>query len=62
MDGDTNGQPRGLPAFDQALGNFLAGNDVGIVSVSLTAIINILKNILQVRQKRVPPNTRRPAI
>ena len=49
MDGDSNGQTRDLPVFDQALGNFLANNDVGIVSVSLTAIINIIKNILLVR-------------
>lgn len=41
------------PAFDQALSQFLANNDVGIVAVSLTAIINILKNISSVRSKRL---------
>lgn len=52
MDTDSNGVLHSLPTFDQALGNFLASNEVGIVSVSLTAIVNIIKNILLVRPER----------
>jgi serine/threonine protein phosphatase PrpC len=46
MDVSANGTVPSSPAFDQALAHFLASNEVGIVSVSITAIVNIIKNIL----------------
>jgi hypothetical protein len=49
MDVQANGVLAPSQVFDQALAHFLASNEVGIVSVSLTAIVNIIKNILSVR-------------
>lgn len=51
--GDTStvGASLNSPLLEQALAFFLANNDVGIVSVSLTAIINIIKNVLSVRSQ-----------
>lgn len=53
MDVPANGNLNPSPALDKALAHFLASNEVGIVSVSLTAIVNIIKNILSVRVDRI---------
>jgi hypothetical protein len=49
MDVVANGTAQTLQPLNQALSHFLSNNEVGMVSVSLTAIINIIKNVLSVR-------------